>query len=144
MSADAVSEIRLRVRYAETDQMGVAHHAQYLVWCEHARIEHLRRLGASYRSLEERGLRLTVARAQVRYGAPARFDDELRIRCWVRELGSRLLVFGYHIDRPVDAAAIATASVALVPVDGRMRVIRLPDELRKLLVAVPDPFKLGF
>jgi acyl-CoA thioester hydrolase len=143
MEANAVSEIRLRVRYAETDQMGVAHHAQYLVWCEYARIEHLRGLGASYRKLEEQGLRLAVAKAQVRYAAPARFDDELRIRCWVRELGSRLLVFGYYLDRPIDGAAIATAAVTLVPVDGRMRVMRLPEELEQLLVAVPDPFKLG-
>ncbi|GIW51046.1 MAG: hypothetical protein KatS3mg081_0401 [Gemmatimonadales bacterium] len=143
MSRDTVSEIRLRVRYAETDQMGVAHHAQYLVWLEHARIEHLRRLGVSYRSLEEQGVRLAVAKTQVRYGAPARFDDELRIRCWVRESASRLLVFGYYIDRPLDGIAIATASVTLVPVDGRMRVIRLPRELLDLLVAVPDPFKLS-
>lgn len=143
MAGEGISEIRLRVRYAETDQMGVAHHAHYLVWCEHARIEHLHRLGASYRSLEEQGFRLAVARARVRYGAPARFDDELRISCWVRELGSRLLVFGYHIDRPGDGTTIATASVTLVPVDRHMRVIRLPDEIRRHLVAIPDPYKLS-
>jgi acyl-CoA thioester hydrolase len=143
MSSDAVSEIRVRVRYAETDQMGVAHHAQYLVWCEHARIEHLRRAGASYRDLEEQGLHLAVAKAQIRYAAPARFDDELRIHCWVRKLGSRLVVFGYHIDRPADATGIATASVTLIALDRDLKVTHLPVAVRDFLVAIPDPFKLS-
>lgn len=143
MNRDPVTEIRLRVRYAETDQMGVAHHAHYLVWCEHARLEHLRRLGVSYRALEEQGIRLAVAKAQIRYAAAARFDDELRIRCWVSDLGSRQVVFGYHLDRPSDGTTIAHALVTLVSLDDRLRVVRLPDHLKALLTPVPHPFRLA-
>src|SRR5207302_1626142 len=73
-----VSSIELRVRYAETDQMGVAHHANYLVWCEEARTAHFRRSGVSYRDLENQGLILVVVEVQVRYRAPARYDELLR------------------------------------------------------------------
>src|SRR5262245_33144024 len=66
MVKDGLSALPIRVRYAETDQMGVAHHSHYLVWCEAARTEHMRRLGADYRALEEEGLRLVVVEAQVR------------------------------------------------------------------------------
>lgn len=143
MKHDPVTETRVRVRYAETDQMGVAHHAQYLVWCEHARIEHLRHLGVSYRALEEQGIRLAVAQAQIRYAAAARFDDELRIRCWVRELRSRQVIFGYHFDRPADGAAIADALVTLVSLDDRLRVVRLPEHLKAILKPVADPCGLA-
>jgi acyl-CoA thioester hydrolase len=86
MRLPGVSETLVRVNYSETDQMGVAYHARYLVWLDVARTEHLRRAGASYAELEARGLRLVVSEAAIRYRRPARFDDLVRIRCWVRAL----------------------------------------------------------
>jgi acyl-CoA thioester hydrolase len=85
----AVSEILVRVNYSETDQMGVVYHARYLVWLDMARTEHLRQCGMSYRDLEATGLRLAVSEVAIRYRQPARYDDPIRIRCWVRELASR-------------------------------------------------------
>ena len=75
MTAPTVSETLVRVNYSETDQMGVAYHARYLVWLDVARTEHLRRRGASYRELEAAGLRLAVSEVSVRYRQPARYDD---------------------------------------------------------------------
>src|SRR4029453_743476 len=98
VTAPSVTETLVRVNYSETDQMGVAYHARYLVWLDVARTEHLRRLGASYRELEDAGLRLAVSAGSVRSRQPARFDDLVRIRCWVRDLRSRRVEFGYAVD----------------------------------------------
>ena len=92
-----VSETTVRVNYSETDQMGVVYHARYLVWLDVARCEHLRRTGLSYAELEAAGLRLAVSELGIRYRRPARYDDVVRVRCWVRELGSRKIVFGYAV-----------------------------------------------
>ncbi len=100
-SAD-VSEIRLRVNYSEIDQMGVVYHARYLVWLDVARTEHLRQSGMSYRELEERGLRMVVAELSVRYRQRARFDDPVRVRCWVRDVASRQVEFGYVVEHGED------------------------------------------
>ena len=89
-----VSETTVRVNYSETDQMGVVYHARYLVWFDVARCEHLRRTGLTYRELESRGCRLAVSEVSVRYRRPARYDDLLRVRCWVRDVASRRVTFG--------------------------------------------------
>ncbi len=81
--------IQTRVNYSETDQMGVVYHARYLVWMDMARTEYLRETGLTYRGLEERGWRLAVSDVRVRYRQPARYDDLVTIRCWVRNVGSR-------------------------------------------------------
>ena len=80
------------MRYGETDQMGVAYHAHYLVWCELARTELMRQLGVRYRDLEERGFKLAVAEASLRYAKSARYDDLLRITAWISSVGSRRVV----------------------------------------------------
>lgn len=136
-----ITAIELRVRYAETDQMRVAHHAHYLVWCEAARTDHMRVRGVSYRRLEEDGIMLPVVEARLRYRAPARYDDLVRVRCWVREAGSRQVTFGYAIDRPDDDHLLATAETSLVAVDSRHVVTRLPATVREKLVPVPDPVR---
>jgi acyl-CoA thioester hydrolase len=87
-----------RVNYSETDQMGVVYHARYLVWLDIARTEHIRAAGMSYREIEARGVRLAVSGLRVRYRQPARYDDLVRVRCWVRDAGSRLVTFGYVIE----------------------------------------------
>jgi acyl-CoA thioester hydrolase len=142
MTVPSVTETLIRVNYSETDQMGVAYHARYLVWLDIARTEHLRRCGASYRELEARGLRLAVSQAAVRYRRPARFDDPVRIRCWVRALASRRVEFGYAVEHADDGGLLATATVALMALDASMALSRLPDDVRRLLRVVPDPVRL--
>jgi acyl-CoA thioester hydrolase len=144
MTVRTVSETLVRVNYSETDQMGVAYHARYLVWLDVARTEHLRRCGASYRDLETAGLRLAVSEVAIRYRQPARFDDLVRIRCWVREVGSRRVTFGYAVEHADNGRLLATATVALLALDASMALTRLPDAVRALLIAVPDPVSLGF
>jgi acyl-CoA thioester hydrolase len=143
MTGPTVTETLVRVNYSETDQMGVAYHARYLVWLDVARTEHLRRCGASYRNLEATGLRLAVSEVAIRYRQPARFDDPLRIRCWVREVRSRRVTFGYAVEHAEEGRLLATATVALLALDASMSLTRLPDGVRALLHEVPDPVKLG-
>lgn len=140
--SDQITAVDLRVRYAETDQMGVAYHTHYLVWCEVARTDHMRRRGVTYRELEGQGLRLAVVEASIRYRQPARYDDLLSVRCWVREVASRRVVFGYAIDRPADGTLLATAQTALIALDGGHHMSSIPDLVRSRLGAVPDPVRL--
>src|SRR4051794_29063142 len=93
-----VSEIRLRVRYAETDQMGIVYHANYLVWMEMGRVELCRTLGVRYREMEEiDGVFLTVAEAQCRFVSPARYDDEVLVKTTVGRSTTRILEFAYQV-----------------------------------------------
>jgi acyl-CoA thioester hydrolase len=142
MTSPEISEIRVRVNYSETDQMGVVYHARYLVWLDIARTEHLRLSGMSYRELEAAGLRLAVAEAAVRYRQSARFDDPVRVRCWVRDLASRRVEFGYTVEHADDGRLLATAVTALFALDEAMRPTRLPDEVRQVLRVIPDPVPL--
>jgi acyl-CoA thioester hydrolase len=137
-----VSETLVRVNYSETDQMGVAYHARYLVWLDVARCEHLRRTGLSYRDLEASGLRLVVGEVAIRYRRPARYDDLLRVRCWVRDVASRRLVFGYAVEQAETGLLLATATVSLHPLDASMALCRLPDDVAQRLVVAPDPVRL--
>ena len=134
-----VSEITVRVNYSETDQMGVVYHARYLVWLDIARTEHLRLSGMSYRELEAAGLRLAVAEVAMRYRQSARFDDPIRVRCWVRDLASRRVEFGYAVEHADDGRLLATAVTALFALDAGMRPTRLPAAVREVLRVVPDP-----
>jgi acyl-CoA thioester hydrolase len=143
MTVPPVTETLVRVNYSETDQMGVAYHARYLVWLDVARTEHLRRHGASYRDLETTGLRLAVSEVAIRYRQPARFDDLVRIRCWVREVATRRVEFGYAVEHADDGRLLATAVVGLLALDASLALSRLPPEVRRVLQAVPDPVKLG-
>lgn len=119
--------MELRVRFAETDQMRVAHHAAYAVWLEAARVEWLRGHGLRYRDLEEAGVSLAVAGLTLRYAAAAHFDDLLRIEVVLREARSRRLAFGYRIERVDEAPRLlATAETVHVPTDARGRAVRLP------------------
>jgi acyl-CoA thioester hydrolase len=140
--APDVSETLVRVNYSETDQMGVVYHARYLVWLDVARTEHLRLAGMSYRELEEAGLRLAVSELSVRYRQPARYDDRIRIRCWVRDLASRRIDFGYAVERLDDGLLLATAFTSLLALDRTMSFTRLPDAVRRAMRPVPDPVNL--
>jgi len=122
--------------------MGVVYHARYLVWLDVARCEHLRLTGLSYRELEERGYRLVVAELGMRYLRGARYDDEVRVRCWVRELASRRVTFGYALDRVPDGELLVTATTVMFVLDASMRPARLPDDVASWLVATPDPVRI--
>ena len=140
--APKVSGTELRVRYGETDQMGVAHHSHYIVWCELARTDHMRRLGVRYRDLEDRGLRLPVVEVHVRYRAPARYDDPVVVRCWVRDVSSRRVQFGYAVEHGETGRLLATATTALIAVDSSHVLTTIPPDVRDKLVVAPDPVRL--
>ncbi len=119
---------QLRVRFAETDEMGVAHHSAYVVWLEAARIEWLRALDLSYRELEDSGVSLAVSELSVTYRAACRFDDLLTIETELTAQRSRRVSFSYRIVRPHDSLLIATATTTLTPTDRSGRAVRLSSE----------------
>lgn len=126
------SRTHLRVRYAETDQMGVAYYANYLVWMEVARVNHCRELGFEYRDMErEDGAFLAVSEARCRYRQSARFDDEVEIEAWVSEARSRTVRFEYSMRRTSDDALLATGETLHTVTNSEGRAIRLPDRYRK-------------
>src|SRR3954463_14312556 len=139
----SISETFVRVNYSETDQMGVVYHARYLVWLDVARTEHLRRSGMSYRDLEAFRLRLAVSDVTIRYRQPARYDDPICIRCWVRQVASRKVEFGYAVEHAEDHRLLATATTSLIALDSAMALSRLPDAVRSALSVAPDPVKIG-
>ena len=121
----------LRVRYAETDAMGIVHHATYPIWMELGRSDFLRELGQSYGEWEARGVRLVVNEIRVRFRSPARYDEQVQVFTFLREAGRRRIVFGYRIQR--DGVLLAEGdSVHLVAgSDNRARV--LPNDLLDLV-----------
>jgi acyl-CoA thioester hydrolase len=137
-----VSETFARVNYSETDQMGVVYHSRYLVWLDIARTEHLRRTGMTYADLERRGLRLAVGELRIRYRQPARYDDLVRVRCWVRENASRRISFGYALDRSPDDKLLVTAETSMMVLGPEFQWARLPGDVRERLAVCPDPVRL--
>lgn len=137
-----ISSIAVRVNYSETDQMGVVYHANYLIWFDRARTELMRETGLTYRALEQQGIYLAVSEVRVRYRAPARYDDLLRIRCWVRELVSRRVTFGYAVEHTETAALLATAETALISLTHQHTLTRIPEHVCTLLTPIPDPVRL--
>jgi acyl-CoA thioester hydrolase len=122
---------QVRVRYAETDQMGVAYYANYLVWFEVARTDWLRAAGLSYRELEADGLFLPVIEAQCTYRAPARYDDTLAVRATARLVSPARLAFDYAITGP--DGAVATGATVHALLDGRGRPVRVPPRIKDLI-----------
>jgi acyl-CoA thioester hydrolase len=124
---------RLRVRYAETDQMGVAWHGNYFAWFEVGRTDLLRAHGMSYSELEEQDLYLPVIEARAAYGRPARYDDAIEVHTRVASHSGARVAFEYQVRLDVDQAPLATGFTAHAAVDGRGKPRRLPPELRRLL-----------
>jgi acyl-CoA thioester hydrolase len=129
------TSLELRVRYAETDRMGVVYHSNYLIWCELGRTDHIREGGMSYREMEEAGVMLAVAEANVRYRAPARYDDLIRVETTLTDVSSRAVTFEYRILNAETGVLLATASTLLVALDSSHRVVKLPAEIRERLEA---------
>jgi acyl-CoA thioester hydrolase len=131
-------ETMLRVRYSETDKMGIVYYANYLVWFEIGRTEYCRARGFSYRDMEESdNAFLVVAESYCRYKAPAYYDDELIIRTHITELRKRSLRFGYEIIRAADDIVVAEGETGHVVTDSTGRVRSFPDGYTKRLLAQP-------
>jgi acyl-CoA thioester hydrolase len=127
-------ETTLRVRYAETDQMGVAYHGNYFAWFEVGRAEFLRELGFDYRSLEQKeDCLIVVADASCRYKLPARYDDLLRIRTELRSIRGPVLRFGYTVVRDGDGTLLAEGETAHIVADRQMKMRSLPETYLRAL-----------
>jgi len=126
-----VNSTRLRVRYAETDQMGIVYYANYLVWMEVARVEYCKALGFSYEQMErEDGVLLAVAEARCRYLYPARFDQEVIIETSLADAHPRMVRFGYEIRLAEDGRKLATGETSHVFCGRDMKPVRLPEKYR--------------
>jgi len=128
-----------RVNYSEIDAMGVVYHARYAVWLDVARTEYLRQAGMTYRELESRGFFLVVGDLVMRYHRPARYDDLVQVRCWVRELASRRVTFAYRLTDAATGALLVTAETRMMSLNHDFQPTRLPSEVAALLHPVPDP-----
>lgn len=124
----------VRVRYGETDQMGVVYHAEYLAYCEIGRTEFIRELGLPYAEMERRGVMLAVTDASLRFHASAKYDDQLRIETRLTKAGSRGVTFEYLIYHAGSGRRLVSAHTALVSLDSAGRPAPMPIEMRTLLV----------
>jgi len=128
-----VCEVTVRVRYAETDQMGVVYHANYFVWLEVGRVEFLRQLGFSYREMEQNdGCCIAVVDARCRYKAPARYDDEVLVRTYMKNVRESLVHFGYELVRVSDGVLLAEGETTHIVVDQQMKVRAIPEKYMKV------------
>jgi len=130
MQKRTILQTKVRVRYQETDNMGVVYYANYLVWFEIARTEYLRSLGISYKDLEKKNFYLMVASAECRYLHPARYDDEVRIESRITKMGSTSLTFEYELF--VGNIPIATGQSVHVFTDRSNKPVRMPEEMASL------------
>jgi acyl-CoA thioester hydrolase len=122
----------VRVRYAETDKMGIVYYANYLVWFEVARTDWLRATGWTYRAMEQEGFGLPVIEAHCEYRTSARYDDEVAIETTARLVSPVRLAFDYHVRRAADAAVVATGYTVHASVDATGRPVRLPSRVKEL------------
>lgn len=122
---------QIRVRYAETDQMGVAHHASYVPWLEEARIEGMRALGLSYRAMEERGVGMPVVHVDIHYKRKLVFDDVVDLDTHIEIAGQSRVIF--HTDLKRDGQLIAQAAVTVATVNDKGMPIRIPADVAEYL-----------
>lgn len=135
MSESSLGSVEIRVRYAETDRMGRAHHSHYLAWCELGRTSLMRERGVPYADLERDGVLLPVTRAELEYRRGADFDERVRVDTWVERVRSRGVAFRYGVFRVEDGALLARIRTELVCTDRTGRPRRLPDDVRSALAA---------
>jgi acyl-CoA thioester hydrolase len=124
-----VCETRLRVRYAETDQMGVVYHANHFIWFEVGRVELLRQLGFSYRDMEQNdACFIAVVDARCRYKAPVRYDDEVIVRTQLKNVRESVIHFGYQLLRAGDGELLAEGETTHIVTDEKMKARSLPEK----------------
>lgn len=133
-----ICETTLRVRYAETDQMSVVYHSNYLIWFEVGRVELLRQLGFSYLEMEQDGLNLPVVEAKCRYKHPARYDDEVTVRTWIAQMRTSLLRFQYALVRKSDGRLLAEGETVHVVVGRDLKRTHLTDKYRSTFHAAAE------
>ena len=126
------AEVTFHVRYAETDQMGIAHHSAYAPWLEEARSALSRQYGRSYADFERAGLGLTVTELSLRFATPARYDRAVTVRVRVSQLRSRQVCFEYEVLDTASAERLATGYTAHVCIDKTGRPARIPPEWYEL------------
>jgi acyl-CoA thioester hydrolase len=131
--AAALSVVRIRVRFGETDLMGIVHHASYVSYMEVGRIEWLRRRGVAYADWAAHGVHLPVVDLSVKYKAPARFDDELDVHVALAEIGAASVRFEYRLVRAADGTVCTEGSTRLACIDGQMTLRRITPEVAAFL-----------
>ena len=125
----AWNETRLRVRYAETDQMGVVYHSNHLIWFEVGRVELMRQMGFSYRDMErEDGRFIAVAEVKCRYRAPVYYDEEVVVRTRLKSFRESVVVFNYELVRAGDGALLAEGETTHIVTDASMKIAALPEK----------------
>jgi len=127
-----MNETRLRVRYAETDQMGVVYHSNHLIWFEVGRVELMRQLGFSYRDMErEDGRFIAVAEAKCRYRAPVYYDQEVVVRTRLKKVRESVVVFSYELLQADSGTLLAEGQTTHIVTDLNMKVAPLPEKYLK-------------
>jgi acyl-CoA thioester hydrolase len=125
--------VEFRVRYAETDQMQVVYHSNYLIWCEIGRTEFIRALAMPYAELERQNVTLAVVEASLRFHSAARYDNLIRVTTTIADVRSRTITFDYVISNAETGERFVTASTKLASLTRDSRLTTLPEQLRKQL-----------
>jgi acyl-CoA thioester hydrolase len=133
METRNATEVRFHVRYSETDQMGIVHHASYVVYLEEARSDFIRQRGNSYAELERQGLYLAVSEVHIKYLKAAHYDELIRIRCEVERVRSRSLDFSYSVYCEATGELLATARTSHICIDKDGVVASIPVAWRQLI-----------
>jgi acyl-CoA thioester hydrolase len=131
-----VNETRIRVRYAETDQMGVVYHANHFIWFEVGRVELLRQLGFSYKDMEhEDDCFIAVVDARCRYKAPVHYDDEVIVRTYLKHVREKVIRFGYELRSAETGELLAEGETTHIVADAKMKTRALPEKYMKVFRA---------
>jgi len=136
-----VNETRVRVRYAETDQMGVVYHANHFIWFEVGRVELLRQFGFSYKDMEgEDDCFIAVVDARCRYKAPVHYDDEVIVRTFLKHVREKVIRFGYELRGAETGELLAEGETTHIVADSKMKPRALPEKYMKVFrAAVGSP-----
>jgi acyl-CoA thioester hydrolase len=131
--AHAVNETRVRVRYAETDQMGIVYHSNHFIYFEVGRVELLRQLGFTYKEMEiQDECHIAVVDARCRYKAPVLYDDEVLVRTYLKNVRERMIQFGYELLRANTGELLAEGETTHIVADGQMKPRALPEKYMKV------------
>jgi acyl-CoA thioester hydrolase len=128
-----IAETTFHVRYAETDKMGIVHHAAYVVWLEEGRSQWLRTHGSSYATFEQEGISLAVSELHVRYSQPSYYDQQVTVRCWIDEVKSRKITFQYEVVDAETGAQLVRGYTRHICIDRNGQVTTIPARWRKFM-----------
>lgn len=128
-ASQGINETRIRVRYAETDQMGVVYHSNHFIWFEVGRVELLRQLGFSYKEMETAdGCFIAVVEARCRYKAPVHYDDEVIVRTYLKHVREKVIHFGYELLGAEKRTVLAEGETIHIVADAQMKPRKLPEK----------------